>query len=160
MKTALMQLLTVCLILGVAIPASAAHTIESTVATNEITVDGRTDDWEGSPVAYLEESLRVVGVSHDADNLYIMYRFGGARLTAAENELVEGTMQQMREQRAGGMGGGSRPAGGMGGRGGGMGGMGGMGGRVGGPAGGPEGRRPTLDPEIDWLVVTLTPIGS
>jgi len=60
-------MIAVCLFFGFTIPASAAHTIESTVATDGIIIDGLTKDWANWPVAYLEASLRVVGVSHDAD---------------------------------------------------------------------------------------------
>ena len=295
-------MLPACLILTSAIPAAAAHSIESTVATDGITIDGNTKDWGDWPVVYLKDSLRVVGVSHDDENLYIMYRFGDSRvaeqllhrgvvlwingdgkkknkndafgvrysgsdeisvaleaertttddrtpeegsrgrgdrippqemvaqrtvpgelvvirdgtketitdagptrfraastfvdgvfayelripmdeiggkvadtpstkarklavgiqvggLTEAESELMEEKMSQMREQRGGSGGrGGGIGGGGMGSMGGpGGGGMGGRSGGMGGRPGGPGGGRPTLDPEIDWLVVELPP---
>lgn len=83
-------LLPACLILASVNPASAAHTIESTVHPDGIAVDGLTVDWGDSPVVYLEESLRVVSVSHDDENLYIMYRFGDARV--AEQLLHRGVV--------------------------------------------------------------------
>ena len=83
-------LLPACFILASVNPASAAHTIESTVHPDGISVDGLTEDWGDSPVVYLEESLRVVSVSHDDENLYIMYRFGDSRL--AEQLLRRGVV--------------------------------------------------------------------
>jgi uncharacterized membrane protein YgcG len=71
---------TVCLFFASTTPAAAAHTIESTFVADGIIIDGTTEDWGGWPVVYLEDSLRVFGVSHDQDNLYIMYRFGDARV--------------------------------------------------------------------------------
>jgi len=41
-------LLPICLILATAIPASGAHTIESTVHPDGISVDGLTEDLGGS----------------------------------------------------------------------------------------------------------------
>jgi hypothetical protein len=63
-----------------ALPADAATTIESRPATGPITLDGSPADWEGIPVMYLEESLRALAVTHDQDNLYLMYRFADERL--------------------------------------------------------------------------------
>lgn len=83
-------LLSACLILSFAIPATATHSIESTVATDGITIDGNTNDWDDWPVVYLQDSLRVVSVSHDDENLYIMYRFGDSRV--AEQLLHRGVV--------------------------------------------------------------------
>jgi len=80
MKPVCELLIRTVLVLLVSIPASAAHTIDSTFATEGITIDGLAEDWEDSPVVYLEESLRVVSVNHDDEYMYVMYRFGDARL--------------------------------------------------------------------------------
>ena len=68
----------------------AAHKVESHIPVNEITVDGDIGDWENVPTLYLEESLRVVGLSHDATGLYIMFRFGDSRL--AESLMRRGVI--------------------------------------------------------------------
>ena len=82
-------------------------------------------------------------------------------MTKAEMELLEAAMREKMGEM-GGMGGG-RPGGGMGGMGGGRpgGGMGGMGGgRPGGGMGGPGGdMRSRMNPEIEWLSITL-PVGE
>lgn len=83
-------LLPACFILAFVNPASAAHAIESTGHPDGISVDGLTEDWGDSAVVYLEESLRIVSVSHDDENLYIMYRFGDSRL--AEQLLRRGVV--------------------------------------------------------------------
>ena len=54
MNPAGLPLLPVCLILATAIPASAAHTIESTVHPDGISADGLTEDWGDSPVYWSE----------------------------------------------------------------------------------------------------------
>ena len=68
----------------------AAHKVESHTPVNEITVDGDIGDWENIPTFYLEESLRVVALSHDDTSLYIMFRFGDSRL--AESLMRRGVM--------------------------------------------------------------------
>lgn len=60
--------------------AGGSISIESPAADGRITVDGDPSDWDGLPTVYLEDSLRVVAVSHDDDNLYLTYRFGDERL--------------------------------------------------------------------------------
>jgi len=68
----------------------AAHKVESHIPVNEITIDGDIGDWEDVPTLYLEESLRVVGLSHDDTSLYIMFRFGDSRL--AEHLIRRGAI--------------------------------------------------------------------
>ena len=90
MKPARASMIAVCLFFASTNPSAAAHTIESTFVTDGIIIDGNTKDWGDWPVVYLEDSLRVVGVSHDQDNLHIMYRFGDARV--AEQLLRRGVV--------------------------------------------------------------------
>jgi len=80
MNLARATLLIGCLCAAVASPAAAAHSIESIPTPDGVSIDGLTEDWDGVSVAYLEDSLRVVGIRHDDVNLYLMYRFGDARL--------------------------------------------------------------------------------
>ena len=53
----------------------AAEKIQSSPTGDRIVIDGDPSDWEGIPVTYLEDSLRVSATAHDNDNLYLMYRF-------------------------------------------------------------------------------------
>ncbi len=56
-----------------AVGAWAGETVTSTPLA--VTVDGVVDEWEGVPVAYLEESVRVASVAHDAEHVYLTWRF-------------------------------------------------------------------------------------
>ena len=38
------------------------------------------DSWEGLPIRYLENSVRVLAVAHDAENLYLMWQFSDPHL--------------------------------------------------------------------------------
>ena len=102
---------------------------------------------------------RVAGTpASEPRKLAIGIQIGG--LTEAEKELIQKTMQEQRSSMGGSGGMGGRSSEGMGGRSsGGMGGKGGMGGSGGGGmrSGGHGGSRPQLDPEIEWLIVTLPP---
>ncbi len=60
--------------------SAGSISLDSPPVGGRITVDGEPSDWDGLPVAYLEDSLRVVSASHDEENLYLMYRFGDERL--------------------------------------------------------------------------------
>jgi hypothetical protein len=79
-KSTLLSLIWLALLPAATPAADAATTIESRPAIGPITLDGRPADWEGIPVVYLEESLRALAVTHDQDNLYLMYRFADERL--------------------------------------------------------------------------------
>ncbi len=68
----------------------ATHKVESHTRIDEITVDGDIEDWENVPTLYLEESLRVVALSHDDTSLYVMFRFGDSRL--AESLMRRGVI--------------------------------------------------------------------
>jgi len=70
------------LLVGVAASgiAKAAEKYDSTATSYEMSLDGDPIDWEGVPIAFLEESLHVMALTHDEENLYIMYRFADERL--------------------------------------------------------------------------------
>lgn len=53
----------------------ASHLLESRPTSVPITVDGNPSDWHDAASIYLEDSLHSVSISHDRDNLYVMYRF-------------------------------------------------------------------------------------
>ena len=55
--------------------AGAAEKFESTFTSYEMVLDGDPIDWQGIPIAYLEDSLHVMSIAHDDNNLYLMYRF-------------------------------------------------------------------------------------
>jgi hypothetical protein len=55
--------------------AGAAEKLESTFTSHEMVLDGDPVDWQGFPIAYLEDSLHVMSIAHDGNNLYLMYRF-------------------------------------------------------------------------------------
>ncbi len=55
--------------------AGAAEKIESSPTGHRVVLDGDPSDWEGVPLNYLEDSLHIMAVAHDDDNLYLMYRF-------------------------------------------------------------------------------------
>jgi len=76
--------------LGSSLTSWAAHRVESHTPVNEITVDGDIGDWATVPTFYLDESLRVVALSHDDTSLYIMFRFGDSRL--AESLIRRGVV--------------------------------------------------------------------
>lgn len=81
------------LVLATVIPPASAEAkikIESHPISSEMTLDGETADWEEIPIVYLEESLRVMSVAHDDDNLYLMYRFADERL--ARRLMAQGVM--------------------------------------------------------------------
>jgi hypothetical protein len=69
-----------CTALCLSTAASAAEKIESSPTGDRIVLDGDPSDWEGVPITYLEESLRVMAIAHDVDNLYLMYRFADEAL--------------------------------------------------------------------------------
>ncbi len=45
-----------------------------------ITIDGDNADWAGIHLHYIEESVRIFGLSHDKEHLYVMWRFSDERL--------------------------------------------------------------------------------
>jgi len=55
--------------------AGAAEKIESSPTGHRVVLDGDPSDWEGVPLNFLEDSLHIMAVAHDDDNLYLMYRF-------------------------------------------------------------------------------------
>jgi hypothetical protein len=73
---------TAMLIAATAAAAAAAEKIESNPAGNRITVDGDPSDWDGLPVVYLRESLRVLSIAHDQEAIYLMFRFGDRNLAS------------------------------------------------------------------------------
>ena len=79
-KSTLLSLIWLALLPAATPPADAATMIDSQPLSRPITLDGHPADWEGIPVVYLEESLRTLAVTHDQDNLYLMYRFADDRL--------------------------------------------------------------------------------
>jgi len=60
--------------------ADAGSSISSRPGGQAIVIDGATSDWEGVELHYFEQGLHTVGVTHDAQNLYVMWRFGDERL--------------------------------------------------------------------------------
>ena len=58
----------------------AGASISNGIPDQSIVVDGDAPDWEGVELHYFEEGIRTVGVTHDADHLYVMWRFGDERL--------------------------------------------------------------------------------
>lgn len=156
MTPARSTLLTLFLILASAVPAAAALIVESSVALGDTdarfnaastAIDGvfayelciPFDEIGGKVAAAAPAKQRKLAVG---------VQIGG--LTEAEQELAKSQMSSHQSDRGGGMG---RPPGGN------MAGVGGRGGGMGGGTrpGGPDGGRPTLDAEIDWLVVELPP---
>jgi hypothetical protein len=69
--------------------AAAAGSPEAHSATLErpIAIDGDARDWEEIPLLYLNDSVRVLSLANDADNLYLMFRFGDELLA---REIVRG----------------------------------------------------------------------
>jgi hypothetical protein len=59
---------------------SAAEKIDSSHAGDRIALDGDSSDWEGIPVTYLEDSLRIAAIAHNDGSLYLMYRFADENL--------------------------------------------------------------------------------
>jgi len=57
--------------------AGAKAILATPAVTTPIAVDGSDADWQGSPMTYLEDSVRVLAAAHDGDNLYLMFRFYG-----------------------------------------------------------------------------------
>ena len=55
--------------------AGAAERIESSPTGHRVVLDGNPSDWEGVPLNFLEDSLHIMAIAHDDDNLYLMYRF-------------------------------------------------------------------------------------
>jgi hypothetical protein len=60
--------------------AEAAEKYQSIATSYEMSLDGNPIDWEAVPITYLEESLHVMSLAHDEENLYIMFRFADERL--------------------------------------------------------------------------------
>jgi len=54
--------------------------MESQPLGRTLELDGSPVDWEGVATRYLQESVRVLGVTHDADTMYVMFRFSDQRL--------------------------------------------------------------------------------
>ena len=68
-----------CLLALVPLTVAAGVNFESRPTDRPIHIDGNPADWDGLPTAYLEGSLRAISITHDDDNIYIMYRFGDER---------------------------------------------------------------------------------
>lgn len=68
----------------------SASKYESAPIGYEITLDGDDSDWQDVELLYREDGVRLLGVAHDADNLYLMWRFGDERL--ARRVLARGVM--------------------------------------------------------------------
>ncbi len=58
----------------------AGSSISSQPAGQSIVVDGDCSDWEGIELQYFGEGIRTVGLTHDADHLYVMWRYGDERV--------------------------------------------------------------------------------
>ena len=68
----------------------AGTKVESAPIGDDITVDGNASDWQGADLMYDEDGVRVLGIAHDADSLYLMWKFSDERL--AREILVRGVM--------------------------------------------------------------------
>jgi hypothetical protein len=60
--------------------AANAKKVDSNPAGDRIVLDGDPSDWEGLEHIYMKETLRVLAVAHDAEALYVMFRFGDPHL--------------------------------------------------------------------------------
>ncbi len=60
--------------------AAAAVEVDSLPPSRVITIDGNTTEWRGLPLAFLGKNLHYLSMTHDRDNLYLMWRFADARL--------------------------------------------------------------------------------
>ena len=74
------QLLLVLSLFVFILSAGCGETINSTWKSQEITIDGKGDDWEGLPLQYQEEMNVVYGVVNDDKNIDFMIRFNDERL--------------------------------------------------------------------------------
>jgi len=74
-RTTLCAALLVSIVLVGGPDAFAAKKIESSPIGDRIVLDGDPSDWEGMPIAYLQDSLHVAAIAHDDESLYLMYRF-------------------------------------------------------------------------------------
>jgi hypothetical protein len=61
-------------------PVCAGTKVDSRVPSQVLAIDGDTSDWQGLATIYLEDSVRVVGIAHDATNLYLSWSFSDERL--------------------------------------------------------------------------------
>jgi len=57
----------------VPLTATGSVNFESPSTDRPIHVDGNPADWHGLPTAYLEGSLRSFSITHDDDNIYLMW---------------------------------------------------------------------------------------
>jgi len=73
------SLLPVLLISVVLSMGCNSNKIQSYWPKHPIQVDGQATDWEGLPKYYFEDSGVSLGVSNDADNAYLLFRFSNPR---------------------------------------------------------------------------------
>ncbi len=73
-------LLTSIVAAAAATAPAAPEKIDSSPSGDRILIDGSPSDWEDLPLVYLRESLRILGVAHDEEALYLMFRFGDPEL--------------------------------------------------------------------------------
>lgn len=66
----------------VTISATRAKTIEGIAfwAVGPVAIDGTLDEWKGMPTTFIDEERLVIGISNDADNLYLFLRTDDVRL--------------------------------------------------------------------------------
>ena len=48
--------------------------IENQWTSQEIIVDGKSEDWEAAPLTYAKETNMAMGVTNNAENIYVMFR--------------------------------------------------------------------------------------
>jgi hypothetical protein len=77
-------------VMATAVPVGAGSKVESAPLAGVIRIDGDDSDWQDVKLLYQEGGVRILGVTHDADNLYLMWRFGDERL--ARRILARGVM--------------------------------------------------------------------
>ena len=62
------------------VEAGAKAVLATPAVPTPIVLDGADDDWQGAPMTYLEDSVRVLAAAHDGTDLYIMFRFADESL--------------------------------------------------------------------------------
>ncbi len=64
---------TACLLALIPLTTAATVNLESPPADRSIHIDANPRDWDGLPMVYLENSLRSLSITHDDDNIYLMW---------------------------------------------------------------------------------------
>lgn len=62
------------------VEASAKAVLLAPIVATPVALDGSDGDWNGQPMTYLQDSIRVLAAAHDDTDLYLMFRFADERL--------------------------------------------------------------------------------